>query len=140
MIGPLLAGWVTLGVTFVVPPTYESRSVLKLDESATALLASDDLMAPLLPKATWIEKDALLSVRLQKLRDDVKSSYNKKTKLSLFRSADPAPRSPSNFTTLLSTNCASKCCPKALSFPPESAMEGRDRTPVDQHQHGALVR
>lgn len=78
VIGPLVVGLLALGISFVVTPTYESRSVLRLGESTTALLASDDLLAPLLPLAPWIDTNAPRVAQLQALRDHVKPTFNKK--------------------------------------------------------------
>jgi len=78
VIGPLVVGLLALGISFVVTPTYESRSVLRLGEGTTALLASDDLLAPLLPLAPWIDTNAPRVAQLQALRDHVKPTFNKK--------------------------------------------------------------
>lgn len=78
ILGPLLAGLVALGIGFVIPPTYESRSVLRLGETVTSVLASDDLLAPLLPLAPWIAANTPRTVQLQSLRQDIKGTFNKK--------------------------------------------------------------
>jgi LPS O-antigen subunit length determinant protein (WzzB/FepE family) len=67
-----------LGISFVVTPTYESRSVLRLGEGTTALFASDDLLTPLLPLAPWIDSAAPRTLQLQALRDIIKPTFNKK--------------------------------------------------------------
>ena len=78
VIGPLVVGLIALAISFAVTPTFESRSVLRLGESTTAVLASDDLLTPLLPQAPWIDKDAPRTLQLQELRESVKASFNKK--------------------------------------------------------------
>ena len=78
VIGPLVVGLVALAISFALTPTFESRSVLRLGESTTAVLASDDLLTPLLPQAPWIDKDAPRTLQLQELREIVKASFNKK--------------------------------------------------------------
>lgn len=76
--GPLVVGLLALGIAFVLPQTFESRSVLRLDEKTTAALASDDLLAPLLPLALWIDNNAPRTVQLQALREHIQPSFNKK--------------------------------------------------------------
>lgn len=78
VIGPLVVGLVALGISFVVTPTYESRSVLRLGEGTVAVLASDDVLAPLLPHAPWIDSQSSRTAQLQALRDHVKPTFNKK--------------------------------------------------------------
>lgn len=78
VIGPLVVGLAALGIAFTLTATFESRSVLRLGESTTALLASDDLLAPLLPLAPWIDTNAPRVAQLQALRDHVKPTFNKK--------------------------------------------------------------
>ena len=78
VIGPLVVGLAALGISFVVTPTYESRSVLRLGEGTTALFASDDLLTPLLPLAPWIDSAAPRTLQLQALRDIIKPTFNKK--------------------------------------------------------------
>ncbi len=116
LIGPLLAGLVALGVTFVVPPTYESSSILRLEESAAALIDSDDLLTPLLQQAPWIKKDALLSVRLQKLRADIKSSYNKKNKTLTISVSGPSPQESQQLHNAVINELRKQMRPKGLSL------------------------
>lgn len=116
VIGPLLAGLVALGVTFVVPPTYESRSVLRLEESTIALIKSDDLLTPLLPKAPWIKKDAPLSGRLQRLRDEVESTYNKKDKTLTISVSGPSPQESQQLHNAVINELRKQMRPKGLSL------------------------
>lgn len=91
VIGPLVVGLAALAISFAVTPTFESRSVLRLGENTTAVLASDDLLAPLLPQAPWIDNNAPRTVQLQELREHIKPSFNKKDNtLSLTVSAPSA--------------------------------------------------
>ena len=78
VIGPLLVGLTALAISFVLTPTYESRSVLRLGESTTTILASDDLLAHLLPQAPWIDAQARRTAQLQDLREHIKPTFNKK--------------------------------------------------------------
>lgn len=78
VLGPIVVGLLALGITFLVTPTYESRSVLKLEGDNTALLASDDVLSPLLSVATWLPASHSRTVQLTNLREHIRPSFNKK--------------------------------------------------------------
>jgi len=78
VIGPLVVGLAALGIAFTLTPTFESRSVLRLGEGTVAVLASDDVLAQLLPHARWIDSQSSRTAQLQALRNHIKPTFNKK--------------------------------------------------------------
>jgi hypothetical protein len=76
VLGPLLAGLLAFGVGSVTTPVYESRSVLRLGKDSTALFASEELLTPLLPVATWLPVSPSGNAQLQALRAHIKPSFN----------------------------------------------------------------
>jgi uncharacterized protein involved in exopolysaccharide biosynthesis len=91
ILGPLLVGLVALGISFTLTPTYESRSVLRLGEGTTALLASEDLLTPLLPAANWLPTNGPRSAQLKNLSELIKPSFNKKDGTLTLTVSGPSP-------------------------------------------------
>jgi len=91
VIGPLVVGLTALGFSFVMTPTFESRSVLRLGENTIGLLASDDLLTPLLPLAPWIDSKAPRTAQLSALRELIKPTFNKKDGLLVLTVSGPSP-------------------------------------------------
>jgi uncharacterized protein involved in exopolysaccharide biosynthesis len=91
ILGPLLVGLVALGISFALTPTYESRSVLRLGEGTTALLASEDLLTPLLPVASWLPSSTSRFAQLQALREHIKPTFNKKEGTLTLTVSGPSP-------------------------------------------------
>jgi uncharacterized protein involved in exopolysaccharide biosynthesis len=85
VLGPVLAGLVALGASYMLTPTFESRSVLRFpndnelnNDAVAALLGSTDLLLPLLSQTPWLEQNESRSVSLDALRKRVQASVNKK--------------------------------------------------------------
>lgn len=95
VLGPLLAGLVALGVSFLITPAYESRSVLRFqdevnsNETVVSLLSSADLLLPLLPKAPWLEQSGSRSEALDAMRKAVRVSLNKNDGLVTLTTSAP---------------------------------------------------
>ena len=86
VLGPILVSVLGLGVALVLPPTFESRMVLRFEgdrnffsnEAAVTLASSDDVLLALLPKAPWINQTGFRTVALNEMREHVQVSHNKK--------------------------------------------------------------
>jgi uncharacterized protein involved in exopolysaccharide biosynthesis len=91
VLGPLVVGLLALGVTYVMTPTYESRSVLRLGEGTSALLASDDLLSKLLPVADWLPNSPSRTAQLNSLSAHIKPTFSKKDGTFILTVTGPTP-------------------------------------------------
>lgn len=74
---PLIVGVITLGVTFLITPSYQSVSWLYLGESATTGMMSEEVLSKVLEKTPWIKSsnhDAALKI----LGNQLKVTFDKK--------------------------------------------------------------
>lgn len=84
---PLIVGLIALGVSYLIPPTYQSTSWVTLGEGSVAEMTSQDVMEKVLEKTDWIKASNRESA-LKKLRSKLRISYNKKdNKLDIFTEA-----------------------------------------------------
>lgn len=52
---PLVVGLITLGVSFLIPPTYQSVSLLSLGENAVTGMKTQEVMKKVLQQTDWIK-------------------------------------------------------------------------------------
>ena len=116
VLGPLLVGLVALGVSFAITPTYESRSVLRLGEGTTAMLASDDFLAPLLPAANWLPTDGTRSAQLQSMRELIKPTFNKKDGALTLAVSGPSPEQAQRLHLAVIEELRKQSLPKGRSL------------------------
>jgi hypothetical protein len=114
LLGPLIAGLIGFGSAYLVPASYESRSVLRFAvasgptssgsskqtsvpdyslsaDAAVAVLGSSDLLLSLLPNAPWLRHDGSRSDGLDAMRKEVYASINRRDGLMTLVSFGPTP-------------------------------------------------
>ncbi len=106
LLGPILIGLIAWGVTFLLPPRYESESWLQLDdkiaEASVAYFTSADVLVPLLAQAPWIpERESDPEDALERLRKDIHASYSKADRLMKVRVEAPTPEQARQLNTAL---------------------------------------
>lgn len=74
---PLVIGLIALGVTFLIPETYQSVSWLNLGESAEYGMKSEEVMKKVLEKTDWIT-GSTREAALKKLSNKIQVSTDKK--------------------------------------------------------------
>ena len=74
---PLVVGLIALGVSLLIPPTYQSISWLNLGESAESAMKSEEVMEKVLEKTDWI-KGSSREAALKKLTKKLQIIFNKK--------------------------------------------------------------
>ncbi len=74
---PVVIGLVALGVSLLIPPTYQSVSLLSLAESSESGMKSQEVMEKVLEKTDWI-KGSNREASLKKLSSKIQVSADKK--------------------------------------------------------------
>lgn len=80
VVGPLLAGACALGLSFVVPQTYDSVTILQADASIASLMTSDTVLDPVIKNLSLTKNEPPGAAR-DRLREQVKASVGRTDKL-----------------------------------------------------------
>ena len=80
MIGPLVVGLSALGISFMLPPTYQSISVLQADQSTASLMLTASVLDPVIAKLDLAKGQTLEETRRQ-LRGQVNTVIGRSDKL-----------------------------------------------------------
>jgi uncharacterized protein involved in exopolysaccharide biosynthesis len=80
IIGPLVAGLLAYGVALVIPKTYESTAILKSEQNLAGQMLTASVLDPIAAKLGYTPKMEADDAR-DKLRKEIKASYNAKDKL-----------------------------------------------------------
>lgn len=80
IIGPLVAGLCALGISFMLPPTYQSVAVLQAEQATASLMTTAAVLDPVIA-SLGLAKDATMEdVRLE-LRERIKTVVGRNDKL-----------------------------------------------------------
>lgn len=80
IVGPLLAGACALGLSFVLPKTYDSVAILQADASIASLMTSAAVLDPVI-EGLGLGKDEAPGAAHDRLREQVKASVGRTDKL-----------------------------------------------------------
>lgn len=80
IVGPLLAGACALGLSFVLPKTYDSVAILQADASIASLMTSAAVLDPVI-ESLGLGKDETPGAARDRLREQVKASVGRTDKL-----------------------------------------------------------
>lgn len=80
IVGPLLAGACALGLSFVLPQTYDSVAILQADASIASLMTSAAVLDPVI-ESLGLGKDETPGAARDRLREQVKASVGRTDKL-----------------------------------------------------------
>jgi uncharacterized protein involved in exopolysaccharide biosynthesis len=81
VLGPIVAGLVALGVSFLLPRTYESTALLKGKAQVASLITTPAVLDPVIEQLKLVEADESLDEARNRLRRDVKATFNVKDNL-----------------------------------------------------------
>ncbi len=101
IIGPLVVGLVALGISFMLPHTYQSVSVLQADQSIASLMVTASVLDPVIASFGLAKAETLEDAR-SKLRSQIKTAIGRADKLlTLTVSANTAQQSQAIANALL---------------------------------------
>lgn len=80
VIGSLLVGLCALGISFVLPPTYQSVAVLQAEQATASLMGSAAVLDPVIASLGLAKEDTVEEARI-KLREQIKSAVGRNDKL-----------------------------------------------------------
>jgi capsular polysaccharide biosynthesis protein len=101
VIGPLVAGLCALGLSFMLPPTYQSISILQADQSAASLMLTAAVLDPVIV-ALGLSRDGTLESARRQLKAQIKTAIGRGDKLlTLTVSAPTAQQSQALASALL---------------------------------------
>ncbi len=101
VIGPLIAGLCAFGLSFMLPPTYQSISILQADQSAASLMLTAAVLDPVIT-ALGLSRDGMLEGARRQLRAQIKTAIGRGDKLlTLTVSAPTAQQSQALASALL---------------------------------------
>jgi uncharacterized protein involved in exopolysaccharide biosynthesis len=80
ILGPIVAGLFACGVTLVIPETYESAAIFKSEQNLAGQMLTASVLDPIAAKLEYTPKMKADDAR-DRLRRDIKASYNAKDKL-----------------------------------------------------------
>ncbi|WP_310626187.1 Wzz/FepE/Etk N-terminal domain-containing protein [Limnohabitans sp.] len=90
--GPLVAGVIAGGVSFLWPPTFESVAIVRLTEEEVALLHAAPLLDPLIERFGFLQKaDGIKDDARSELKKHLSYAIDKKTKLATVVSKGATP-------------------------------------------------
>ena len=114
---PLVVGLIALGVSLLIPPTYQSISWLNLGESAESAMKSEEVMEKVLEKTDWI-KGSSREAALKKLTKKLQIIFNKKDNYLSITSEAATPQQAVDLNTALINAY------RTYSLPKGKALEG----------------
>ncbi len=92
VIGPLVAGLLAYGVALVIPKTYESTAILKSEQNLAGQMLTASVLDPIAAKLGYTPKMEADDAR-DKLKKEIKASYNAKDKLVTLTAQSTSPQS-----------------------------------------------
>lgn len=93
IIGPLIVGLCALGISFMLPPVYQSMAMLEADQPTASLMVTASVLDPVIA-TLGLAKDGTLDEARSKLRGQIKAIVGRGDKLlTLTVSADTAQQS-----------------------------------------------
>jgi capsular polysaccharide biosynthesis protein len=87
---PVVVGLLALGITFVIPPTYQSTSLLYLGGAAVPAMNSEEVFSKVLEKTDWI-KASTHEVTLERLRKKMQVTFVKQDGIVKITADGPTP-------------------------------------------------
>lgn len=131
IVGPLLAGACALGLSFVLPQTYDSVAILQADASIASLMTSAAVLDPVI-ESLGLGKDETPGAARDRLREQVKASVGRTDKLlTLTVSARTAEQARAIATAVLEqTYRASKLRGSERARIEEQLASARDRAKI----------
>jgi LPS O-antigen subunit length determinant protein (WzzB/FepE family) len=87
---PVVVGLLALGITFVIPPTYQSTSLLFLGEAAVPAMNSEEVFSKVLEKTDWI-KASTHEAALKTLRNKLQATFVKQDNIVKITSEGSTP-------------------------------------------------
>lgn len=90
ILGPLAAGLLALGVSFVWPQTFESVAVLQAEPATASLMTTAAVLDPV-AEALGLRKDATAEEARQALRERIKTSMGRNDKLLTLTASGKTP-------------------------------------------------
>lgn len=126
IIGPLVVGLCALGITFVLPRTYQSTAILQADQSTASLMMSASVLDPVIGALGLAGGDTLEKAR-RELREQIKAVVGRGDKLlTLTVSARSAQQSQDIANALLRQSY--------LESRPKGTARGRLQTQLQEAQ------
>ncbi|MEO7160902.1 MAG: Wzz/FepE/Etk N-terminal domain-containing protein, partial [Polaromonas sp.] len=89
IIGSLLVGLCALGISFVLPPTYQSVAVLQAEQATASLMVTAAVLDPVVA-SLGLAKDDTLDEARTKLREQIKTAVGRNDKLLTLTVSDRA--------------------------------------------------
>jgi len=87
---PVVIGLIALGVSYLIPPTYQSTSWLTLGEAAVPAMNSEEVFSKVLEKTDWINTSTHEEA-LKKLRKKLQASFVKQDNIVRITAEGPTP-------------------------------------------------
>jgi len=87
---PVVVGLLALGIMFVIPPTYQSTSLLYLGEAAVPAMNSEEVFSKVLKKTDWI-KASTQEAAAEKLRKKMQATFVKQDGIVKITADGPTP-------------------------------------------------
>jgi uncharacterized protein involved in exopolysaccharide biosynthesis len=112
---PVVIGLLALGITFVIPPTYQSTSLLYLGEAAVPAMNSEEVFSKVLEKTDWI-KASTREAALKNLRKKLQSTFVKQDNIVKITSEGPSPSKAATMNTNLIESYRIYSLPKGKSL------------------------
>lgn len=97
---PVVIGLLALGISSLIPPTYQSTSVLHLGEVAVPEMNSEEVFSKVLEKTDWI-KASTHEEALKKLRKKLQASFVKQDNIVKITAEGPTPQKAAALNTNL---------------------------------------
>ncbi len=91
ILGPLLVGLCALGITFIVPKTFESIAVLRADQVTASLMTTAAVLDPV-AASLGLTKDDTAEEARRLLREQIKATVGRTDKLLTLTVSAPAPQ------------------------------------------------
>ena len=81
IIGPLVAGLCALGISFLVPPTYQSVAVLQAEQPTASLMVTASVLDPVIANLGLAKDETLEEARLRLREKQIKTTVGRNDKL-----------------------------------------------------------
>ena len=112
---PLVVGLVSLGISFLIPPTYQSTCFLYLGEAVIPAMKSEEVMGKVLEKTDWI-KASHHDEALKKLAAKLKPGFVKQDNILKITGDGPTPQKAAALITNLIDAYRSYSLPKGKAL------------------------
>lgn len=91
IIGPLVVGLCALGISFVLPPAYQSVAVLQAEQATASLMVTSTVLDPVIATLGLAKDDTLEEAR-RKLREQIKATVSRNDKQLTLTVSDHTPQ------------------------------------------------